>query len=132
MSYKYKVGLMIKKENWKELKEKILTYGFEDEELITFRNPYVEDSFGKWMIVMWNYVKWDVDTSEPLEMVEDYLKMLKLNNIPFRFIKLGEFYGDIQETKVYGTDPKDIPTIESGISPFQAIKIGKIKIEDLM
>lgn len=124
MSYKYDVGLLIKVENWVELNQRVKEYGFEDYELCTFKNhtysKYLDRNF---IAIVWEYKTWDVATNECLDFVEEYLKMLKLNNIPFRFIKIGEMWDDLQEERVYGKNTEDIYMIEQGIFPCREIKI---------
>lgn len=112
MSYKYNIGILLKSDNYLELANNILTQGFEDEELVTFKNGVVNHHKNDFVTLNWNYVKWDEATDEVVEMIEQYLDMLKKNNIPFRYIKVGEL-DEVWDLKSYGNNPDDIPFISS-------------------
>lgn len=112
MSYKYNVCIMLKTDNYLELTNNILTQGFEDEELVTFKNGIVYHHIGDFVTLNWSYVKWDEATNEVVEMIEQYIDMLNKNNKPFRYITIGEL-GEITDRKCYGDDEADIPVIAS-------------------
>ena len=101
MSYKYDVAILMKKENYEELKDKINTQGIDDFEVNKFNNGKVSElkHYPNYYVIEWNYVGWDSDTNEMVEIVEEYLDMLHNNYIPFRYIKIGEFLKDVTDWK---------------------------------
>lgn len=112
MSYKYNVCIMLKTDNYLELTNNILTQGFEDEELVTFKNGIVYHHIGDFVTLNWSYVKWDEATNEVVEMIEQYIDMLNKNNKPFRYIIIGEL-GETVDKKCYGNNSDDIAIIAS-------------------
>lgn len=112
MSYKYDVVMLLKEKELTELNKKIMIQGFEDEELTVWLNLNIYYTDKGFMVLKGHYVRWDSDTEEVAQIVEEYFDMLEKNNIPSKFIKVGEF-GETTSYSAYGIDPNDIPIINS-------------------
>lgn len=125
MSVKADVKIVMLKENYEELNNKINTQGFEDYELSLWKNRREEKVIKcnkEFIIISWNYIKWDYDTDELVEMIVDYLYMLENNNIPCRYIALYDV-GTEDEIMSYGKDPDLIGYIAGCIYVSKEIKI---------
>lgn len=112
MSYKYDVVMLLKEKELTELNTKIMMQGFESEELTVWNNLDIYYTDRGFMVLKGSYVRWDTATEEVAEMVEEYFDMLQKNNIPSKFLKVGEF-GETTTYSAYGTDPYDAPIINS-------------------
>ena len=128
MSYKYDVGLVLKEDNYNELKEKINTQGIDDFEVNKFNNGQTHKiDNSDYIIVFWKYVGWDEPTNEMVQLVEEYLDMLNKNNIPYRYVKVGEFVEDIKDEICLGggnLEPNEIHILNSAIYPKTIIELG--------
>ena len=125
MSVRADVKIVMLKENYEELNNKINTQGFEDYELSLWKNrreEKVTKCNKEFIIISWNYIKWDYDTDELVEMIVDYLYMLENNNIPCRYIALYDV-GTEDEIMSYGKDPDLIGYIAGCIYVSKEIKI---------
>lgn len=125
MSVKADVKIVMLKENYEELNNKINMQEFEDYELSLWKNKKEEKVVKcnkEFVILSWNYIKWDYDTDELVEMIVDYLYMLENNNIPCRYIALYDV-GTEDEIMSYGKDPDLIGYIAGCIYVSKEIKI---------
>ena len=89
MSVKADEKIIMKKENLKELNDKFTTHSN------LSRHDFI--------LLEWNYTRWDYDTDEVVEIIVDYLHMLADNNIPCRYIAIYDV-GTEDEIKSYGSD----------------------------
>lgn len=125
MSVKADVKIVMLKESYEELNNKISTQGFEDYKLFLWENKK-EESVVKYntefIILSWNYIKWDYDTDELVEMIVDYLHMLEKNDIPCRYIALYDV-GTEDELLSYGKNPALIGYIAGCIYISKEIKV---------
>lgn len=112
MGYKHDVLILLKLENYQELKEKVKTGDFYPMEQENFWRGRIYHHENEFVSLNWNYTTWDAATDEVVEMIEDYLKMLNMNNIPFRYITVGEL-DEISDIYNYGKNPNDIAYIAS-------------------
>lgn len=112
MSYKYDVCILLKEENYLELWNKVRKDGFEQTEIDNFFRSNIYHHNRNFASLVWNYVKWDAATDEVVEMIEQYIDMLDKNNIPFRYITIGEL-DEICDRYNYGKDKDDIAYIAS-------------------
>lgn len=122
MSVKADVKIILKKENLKELDEQLKTSNFEDYELDIWNNKReIAMTRSDFILLEWNYVKWDYDTDEVVAKIIDYLNILKMNKIPCRYIAIYDV-GTEDEIKSYGSD-EYIAFIESCMYISREIKI---------
>lgn len=125
MSVKADVKIVMLKENYEELNNKINMQEFEDYELSLWKNKR-EEKVAKcnkeFVILSWNYIRWDYDTDELVEMIVDYLYMLEKDNIPCRYIALYDV-GAEDELLSYGKDPELIGYIAGCMYISKEIKI---------
>lgn len=128
MSYKFDVGIVLKEDNYNELKDKINTQGIDDFEVNKFNNGNTHKiDNSDYIIVYWKYVKWDSATNEMVQLVEEYLDMLSKNNLPYRYIKIGEFTNDITDDICLGKGDltsEEIHILNSAIYPKTTIQLG--------
>lgn len=104
MSVKADVKIIMKKENLKELNDKLQNFGFEDYKLDIWNNKReISVTRSDFILLEWNYTRWDYDTDEVVEIIVDYLHMLADNNIPCRYIAIYDV-GTEDEIKSYGSD----------------------------
>lgn len=125
MSVKADVKIVMLKENYEELNNKINIQEFEDYELSLWKNKKEEKVVKcnkEFVILSWNYIRWDYDTDELVEIIVDYLYMLENNNIPCRYIALYDV-GTEDEIMSYGKDPDLIGYIAGCIYVSKEIKI---------
>lgn len=113
MSVKADVKIMLLEKDFEELNTQILEQGFEDYELALWRIKR-EERFtkgdNKFVMLSWNYLRWDYDTDEVVEKIVDYLRMLERNNLPCRYIAIYDV-GTEDEICSCGKDPDIIPYI---------------------
>lgn len=116
MSVYYDVKIVMPRNSWTELVELINKADLEQWDKDMFNRGRTEivyaNNISEFVLASWDYVKWDVDTNEMANRVEKYMRALRLENVPCRYICLSEF-GTIDEIKCVGKDNTFIPFIES-------------------
>jgi len=124
MSVKADVKIIMRKKDYDELNEKIKTFGFEDYELDLWNNKReVSVTRSDFILLEWNYTRWNYDTNELVELIVDYISMLADNNIPCRYIAIYDV-GTEDEIKSYGDNPEIIGFIEGCLYIAREIKVG--------
>lgn len=128
MSYKYDVALVLQENDYIELKNKINDYDVDEFDLNLFKKAtrtyytnYMDCTF---VILQWKYVRWDVATSEMVQLVEEYVDMLEKNKQPFRYIKVGEFITDVIDKKYNDNVDIEVMSLIESVHPKVEIKIG--------
>ena len=113
MSVKADVKIMLLENDYKLLEIGMSTQGFNENELCLWNNKR-EERFkkgdNKFVMLSWNYVKWDYDTDEVVAKIVDYLHGLEVLNVPCRYIAIYDV-GTEDEICSYGKDPDIIPYI---------------------
>lgn len=113
MSVKADVKIMLLASDYKLLEIGMSTQGFNEEELCLWNNRR-EERFTKgeneFVMLSWNYVRWDYDTDEVVAKIVDYLYGLQALNMPCRYIAIYDV-GTEEEICSYGKDPDIIPYI---------------------
>ena len=122
MSVKADVKIIMLKENYEELDNKIRTQGFEDYELCLWNNKREERNNKGFVLLSWNYIKWDEPTDEVVEMILNYLRMLRKNNVPCKYIAIYE-EGFDEEITSYGDNPEDLGFIIGSIYISREIQV---------
>lgn len=125
MSVKADVKIMLLKSNYEELNKQIQEQEYENYELSLWNNK-IEERFIKanneFVILSWNYVKWDYDTNEIVEKIVNYLRKMELNNLPCRYIAIYDV-GTEEEICSCGTDNNILPYIMGCMYVSKEIKI---------
>ena len=113
MSVKADVKIMLLASDYKLLEIGMSTQGFNEDELCLWNNRR-EERFTKgeneFVMLSWNYVRWDHDTDEVVAKIVDYLYGLQALNMPCRYIAIYDV-GTEEEICSYGKDPDIIPYI---------------------
>lgn len=113
MSVKADVKIMLLASDYKLLEIGMSTQGFNEDELCLWNNRK-EERFIKgdneFVMLSWNYVRWDYDTDEVVAKIVDYLYGLQALNMPCRYIAIYDV-GTEEEICSYGKDPDIIPYI---------------------
>lgn len=113
MSVKADVKIMLLASDYKLLEIGMSTQGFNEDELCLWNNRR-EERFTKgeneFVMLSWNYVRWDYDTDEVVAKIVDYLYGLQALNMPCRYIAIYDV-GTEEEICSYGKDPDIIPYI---------------------
>lgn len=113
MSVKADVKIMLLASDYKLLEIGMSTQGFNEDELCLWNNRR-EERFTKgeneFVMLSWNYVRWDYDTDEVVAKIVDYLYGLEAVNAPCRYIAIYDV-GTEDEICSYGKDPDIIPYI---------------------
>ena len=113
MSVKADVKIMLLASDYKLLEIGMSTQGFNEDELCLWNNRK-EERFTKgsneFVMLSWNYVRWDYDTDEVVAKIVDYLYGLQTLNIPCRYIAIYDV-GTEEEICSYGKNPDIIPYI---------------------
>lgn len=125
MSVRADVKILILKENFYELNDKIMNQGFEDYELTLWQNKKLEvvtKADKQFIILSWYYVKWDECTNELVETILNYLRMLRNNSAPCKYIAIYDV-GTDEEITSYGDDPEIIGYIAGAMYIEREIKI---------
>ena len=113
MSVKADVKIMLLASDYKLLEIGMSTQGFNEDELCLWNNRR-EERFTKgeneFVMLSWNYVRWDYDTDEVVAKIVDYLYGLQALNMPCRYIAIYDV-GTEEEICSYGKYPDIIPYI---------------------
>lgn len=113
MSVKADVKIMLLASDYKLLEIGMSTQGFNEDELCLWNNRR-EERFIKgeneFVMLSWNYVRWDYDTDEVVAKIVDFLYGLQALNMPCRYIAIYDV-GTEEEICSYGKDPDIIPYI---------------------
>lgn len=113
MSVKADVKIMLLANDYKLLEIGMSTQGFNQDELCLWNNRR-EERFTKggneFVMLSWNYVKWDYDTDDTVRLIVDYLSGLEVLKVPCRYIAIYDV-GTEDEICSYGKDPDIIPYI---------------------
>ena len=101
MGYISEVKICLKKDNYEELRARLLKnetyeYMFNDG---FFELTELDD--GDVVVCSWDSIKW-YPTFEEIRIIEDYLAELESQNIEYRFIRVGEEYSDVEFKELYG------------------------------
>ena len=115
MSVKADVKILLLEEHYEYLRIGMETQGLEEYEMSLWNNRR-EERFAKgeikFVVLSWNYVKWDYDTNEAVATIVDYLRNLENLNMPCRYIAVYDI-GTDEEICSYGKNPDIIPYIAS-------------------
>ena len=115
MSVKADVKIMLLASDYKLLEIGMSTQGFNEDELCLWNNRR-EERFTKgeneFVMLSWNYVRWDYDTDEVVAKIVDFLYGLQALNMPCRYIAIYDV-GTEEEICSYGKNPDIIPYIAS-------------------
>ena len=125
MSYMSNVALAIREEDYELLKEERKN----NEDLIRLLEMGSEDdSYRKNGIIVlsWNDIKW-YDSFSEIEDVENFMHELEKKDAPYKFIRIGEDYDDIEFRSNWGDEDKydreECSTIANAVSLYRDIDI---------
>lgn len=128
MSVYNDVRILIQRKDYEDLREKVKNQGWGEYHLMKFDQATIKpvktyfEGYDNFIMLCWNYVKWDLPTDELVQMIVEYIDMLIRNNIPCRYMCLSEL-GTIDERKGVGNDdPNLIPFIEGAMWVHSEIK----------
>ena len=113
MSVKADVKIMLLKKDYEELDKQLKERDFADYEIFLW-DSRIEERLNKegneFVMLSWNYIKWDYDTNEVVESIVDYIREMKRFNLNCRYISI-YYVGTEDEICSYGKDPNIIPYI---------------------
>lgn len=124
MGYRSQVAIAIREEDYELIKEEKK----ENKDFIELLEMGSEDcSYRKNGIIVltWNDIKW-YDSFSEIEDMEDFMYKLDDKEAPYKFIRIGEDYEDIEIKNNWGNEEKygdDCVKVDSAISLYRDIDI---------
>lgn len=96
MGYYSDVKCVTTREGWRKLSEAVQKVAKDNDELLTEQGDPVEVVNGKYILAEWEYVKWYDDQFKDIEAFMQALRNLENDDIPYRFMRIGENYHDVE------------------------------------
>ena len=114
MGYRSQVKIMVSREGFRELKEYV------EKECIKFQKPDSDYDYNLLkhaesiqtdvdrVLISWEDIKWYDGYYEDVDLIMDGLNHLDSKGYSYRFYRVGEDYGDIEETCIGGELDQDL------------------------
>jgi hypothetical protein len=109
MAYRSDVAVAMRRRDWdawelqrsKKRYTEDYTY-FDSWDKMIVKPNEIRDEQYEFIVVNWSYVKWDEATDEVIEDFMDFLNQLRKDELPFRFIRVGEGVGTDSDIEDFG------------------------------
>ena len=98
MAYYSEVAIALKKNDYEELKARAELLGYK---IIETVDHLVEKPLTEVVILAYDYINWDKNDKE-VKFIEDFISELEENGKPFKTMRLGERWDDVEENISYG------------------------------
>ena len=103
MAYYSEVAIALKKNDYEELKARAELLGYK---IIETVDHLVEKPLTGVVILAYDYINWDKNDKE-VKFIEDFIFELEEHGKPFKTMRLGERWDDVEEKVSYGINGND-------------------------